>query len=103
MSSKHSNINLITKVSGVSSSSSNLPSTNKLNDLKNELLTKLNNNTNKIQNMASLSLQKQISTALRPVKLTNIQNDYISNLEKYDEHKPKLSLSSLKTLNFGKH
>jgi hypothetical protein len=103
MSSKNSNINLITKVLGASSSSSNLPSTNKLNDLKHELLTTLNINKNKIQNRASLSLQKQISTALRPVKLKNIQNEYISNLEKYDENKPKLSLSALKALKFEKH
>jgi hypothetical protein len=103
MSSKNNNRNLITNVSGASSSSSNLPSTNKLNDLKNEILTKLNNNINKIQHRASLSLQKQISTAFRPVKLTKKQNDYISNLEKYDEHKPKLSLSALKLLRFEKH
>jgi hypothetical protein len=78
MSSKTSNINLITKVLGASPSSSNLPSINKLNDLKNELLTKLNINKNKLQNRASLSLQKQTSTALRPVKL----NKYSKRLYK---------------------
>ena len=102
MTSIKNNRNLSTELSG-ESSSSNLPSTNNLNDLKTELLTRLNNNTNKIQNRTSLSLQKQISTALRPVKLKNIQNEYINNLEKYDENKPKLSLSSLKALKFEKH
>ena len=98
----NTNKNLMSKISGSSSSSSKSLATHKLNDLKNELLTKLNNNKTKMQNRALLSLQKQISTALRPVKLKNIQHDYINNLETCDDNTPKLSLSALKLLRFEK-
>jgi uncharacterized protein YfkK (UPF0435 family) len=75
---------------------------NKLNDMKNDLLTQLNNNKDKLQNRASLSLQKQISAALRPVKLKNLQIDYLTKLEQVIEDKHKLSLSELKALKFDK-
>jgi uncharacterized protein YfkK (UPF0435 family) len=69
---------------------------------KNGLLAQLNNNKDKLQHRASLSLQKQISAALRPVKLKNLQTDYLTKLDQVIEDKHKLSLSELKALKFDK-
>jgi hypothetical protein len=49
--------------------------------MKNDLLTRLNNNKDNLQTRASLSLQKQISAALIPVKLKNLQTYYLTKLE----------------------
>jgi hypothetical protein len=116
---------LMSESSGAASSSSNLPQPlsqplsqssssantatllnskdfNTLNTKKNDLLTKLDNNKDKLQQRAILSLQKQISTALRPVKLKNLQTDYFNKLEQAKEENHKLSLSELKALTFEK-
>jgi hypothetical protein len=73
-----------------------------LNTKKNDLLTKLDNNKDKLQNRAMLSLNKQISAALRPVKLKNLQTDYLNKLEQANEDNHQLSLSELKALKFEK-
>jgi phosphoenolpyruvate synthase/pyruvate phosphate dikinase len=75
---------------------------NTLNDVNNDLLTQLNNNKTKLQNRASLSLQRHISAAVRPVKLNNLQTDYLNKLDQVQEENHKLSLSEVKALKFEK-
>jgi hypothetical protein len=125
MSNTKKKTNLMSESSGAASSSSNLPQplsqplsqpsssantasllkskdSNKFNTKNNDLLSKLDINKDKPQNRAMLSLKQQISTALRPVKLNNLQTDYLNNLEQATEDNHKLSLSELKALKFEK-
>ena len=73
-----------------------------LNDLKNRLLDTLENNKNKIQNRALISLQKNIQKAVRPVKLKNLKLDYLDKLDRAKENKQKLTLTKIKALNYDK-
>ena len=72
-----------------------------LNDLKSRLLDTLDNNKNKIQNRALVSLQKNIKNAMRPVKLKNLKLDYVDKLDRAKDVS-NLTLPKIKALNFDK-
>ena len=71
-----------------------------LKSLKTDLLNRLKNNKNKMQNRGFLSLEKEINKAIRPVKLQNIKKDYLDKLEHVKDKKRPYSLPQIKALKF---
>ena len=71
-----------------------------LKSLKTDLLHRIKLSQGKLQKRAWLSLQKSIDKAVRPVKLNNINKEYLDKLDHVEEDKRKLASTQIKALKF---